>query len=70
MKNKKLETTKKLLEAQGDKPEVIDATIKLIKINDKEERINTIRSWIAVITGILALVISTIVAFFNIYKVN
>ena len=70
MKNKKLEATKKLLEAQGDKPETIDATIKLIEINDKEERMNTVRSWIAVITGIVALLISTLVAIFNISKAN
>jgi hypothetical protein len=70
MKNKKLEVTKKLLEAQGDKPEIVNATIELIKINDKEEKMNAIRSWIAVITGIMALIISTLVAIFNISEVN
>ena len=70
MKNKKLEATKRLLEAQGDKPETINATIELIKINDKEERMNAVRSWIAVITGIVALLISILVAIFNISKAN
>ena len=70
MKNKKLEATKRLLEAQGDKSETIDATIELIKINDKGEKMNAVRSWIVVTTGIVALLISILVAIFNISKAN
>lgn len=62
MTSKKVEATRKLLEIQGDDPETINATLELISINDKVEKMNEIRSWVAVTTGILALAVSVLVA--------
>jgi|GEM_PF-3002033 len=65
MVKNKIEAVRNLLEAQGDKKEEIEATLELIRINEQNEKNDSLRSWIGVITGVLALVVSILVAIFK-----
>lgn len=58
----KILATRKLLEQQGDKPEEIESVINLIRINEKKEKFESLRSWIAVIISGVALIVSICVA--------
>lgn len=62
MSIKKYEAVRKLLEVQGDPPETIEATVRLIEIQDRSEKWNALRSWIGVLTGVAALAVSIFVA--------
>ena len=61
----KLEATKKLLESESQSPEQIEAILELTKISENEKKYDSLRSWIAVATGISALIVSILVAIFK-----
>lgn len=63
--NKKTEAIRRLLEAQGDSKDQISATLDIIQEQDKNERLNSLRSWIAVLTSAIALIVSILVAIFK-----
>jgi len=63
--SKKIIAFRKLMELQGDKPEQIEATLKLFRVNEENENIDTLRSWIAVIISGIALMVSILVAIYK-----
>jgi len=65
MRNDKIEATKKLLELQGDNPEEIDAIVKIMNADNQAKGWQEIRSWVGTITGIIALIVSILVAIFK-----
>jgi len=61
----RLKAIKKLLEAHGNSEEQIASTLGIIREQDKGEQQNSLRSWIAVTTGVVALIASILVAIFK-----
>ena len=60
--SKKIIATRALLDSQGDSDEQIEATIALMSVHDQEKLWESLRSWLGVITGVCALIVSVIVA--------
>ncbi|MDD4110568.1 MAG: hypothetical protein PHS54_03330 [Clostridia bacterium] len=56
--NSHTEALRKILELQGDKPEEIEATLELIKIDDSEKKMDNLRSWVSVLISFVAVTIS------------
>lgn len=56
--NSHIEAVRKLLESQGDKPETIESTIELIKIQNNEKKWDDLRSWVSVLISFVAVTIS------------
>ncbi|MCB9813272.1 MAG: hypothetical protein H6772_02585 [Pseudomonadales bacterium] len=61
--SKKILAIKKLLEQQGEQPNEIEATLNLIRVNEETEKMDSLRSWIAVIISGLALLVSMVAIF-------
>jgi hypothetical protein len=61
--SKKILAIKKLLEQQGEKPEEIEATLNIIRVNEDSEKMDSLRSWIAVVISGLALLVSIVAIF-------
>jgi len=61
----KVEATKKLLESESQSQEQREAILELTKIRENEEKYDSLRSWIAVATGVSALIVSILVAIFK-----
>ena len=58
--SKYADAIKELLIAQGEKPEEIEATLKVIKTTEDEKYWESARSWISVGISFFALIISII----------
>lgn len=60
--SKKIIALRKLLEQENKSSDEIETTISLVKANEEQDQNEVLRSWIAVITGIVALIVSILVA--------
>lgn len=63
--SRKIHAARKLFEQQGDKPEEIEATINLMRANEKNDKVEALRSWIALVISGVALVVSILVAIYK-----
>lgn len=60
--SKKTLALKELLEQEGKKSEEIESTLNLVRTYEEGEKMDSLRSWIAVIISGLALLVSILVA--------
>lgn len=63
--SKRITTLRKYLEQQGDEPGKIEATLNLTKVNEDKEKIESLRSWIALVFSGVALLVSILVAIYK-----
>jgi hypothetical protein len=61
----KIVALRKLLEQQGDRPEEIEATLNLVRVNEEKDKISSLRSWLSVIISGIALTVSILVAIYK-----
>jgi hypothetical protein len=63
--NQENKAIKKLLELKGYKPEEIKAILEINNSSEKKKNKQEFRSWIGIITSIIALIVSILVAIFK-----
>jgi|GEM_PF-3974421 len=63
--SEKITSIRKIMEANNDSPEQIEATLGLIAVNEKNNNQETVRSWLSLLMSFIAIVISILVAIFK-----
>lgn len=61
----KVDAMRKIMEMDGDNPEEIEARLDLIRVKERKENQDSLRSWVAVIISAVALVVSILVAIYK-----